>query len=325
MRKLFLGITFFASAIGAVAQTTYNYFDPADCDEYGWVWFDTAEKLAKYCGTSSDSKVRLVAAERTDSTGAHPMPVLDATAVGWNLEGVRGGEGAHTGAIILPETDFSITWLTDVNGGGILMQFPDLAKLDLFVSLKGDAGWADEERTIPGNCKDMYGALYGGEGYLEPESCSCIDIWYSKYAYGKVLSDTPMYYWKDIDTYQAWNYDWDDDRYYPIWLGNKGEGRPVTAYIINNNKTPWYIHGIRAYTYTNTNASVDDIEVAPLDVKVKGRTICAGDNTRITVYTMSGTLICEGRGNTDCSSLAGGVYVVKAVGQHQTRTIKVVF
>ena len=219
MRTIAFCLAILSYAFAANAQTTFNYFDPADVDEYGFLWFDTQAKLEKYCGVSSDFKVRLIPATYNDSTGQPAKPSLDATVRGWNLEGVLGGDGSHTGAIILPETDFSITWLTEVNGGGI----------------------------------------------------------------------------------------------------------PITAYIINNNKTKWYIHGIRAYTYTDTWASMRDISTTPLDIKVKGSTITTADSAAIEVCSTTGTALRRGRGTIDCSTLPHGIYIIKATDGKTTLTRKIVF
>jgi hypothetical protein len=327
MKKFFLlsGMALIASSMSAQTTTTYNWFDASDCDENGWLWFDSAEKIAKYCGIKADKKIQLIDAGYEDANFEYPETKGDATVKGYNVEGVQGGEGAKTGAIILPESDFSqLSYSGDVNGGGILMHFPDIAKFDLFVSVKGEAGWADDEHTVVGEYKDMYGALYGGDGALEANDCKCIDIWYSKYSWnGRILSDKPQYEWTDIQSIQAYEYNWDKDDYDIITLG-KGAGTAVTAYIRNNNKTPWYIHGIRVYTYTNTgSAGVSDLATdATLGVSVNGKVISA-DNANISVYTTSGALVAKGQGSVDGSALTPGIYVVKASNAAATTTTKV--
>jgi hypothetical protein len=322
MKKFILISTLALMATSMSAQTTYNFFDAADCDENGWLWFDSAEKISKYCGIDSKFKIQLVDATYENDSFEYPETYGDPTVQGYNVDGVQGGEGAKTGAIVLPESDFNLIYNFDVNGGGILMQFPDIAKLDLFVSVKGDPGWTDDERTEVGNFKDMYGALYGGTGTLEAVDCKCIDIWYSKYSYGKVLSDKPQYEWTNIESHEAIEYD-DDWNETTITLG-QGEGKPVTAYILNNNKTPWYIHGIRAYTYTNT-AGVNNLSAdANLGINVNGKTITAADNAKLFVYTTSGTLVAKGIGSVDGTALVPGLYIVKAATDKASSAAKVV-
>lgn len=44
MKKFLLAIAAFATVSGLSAQQTYNYFDAADVDANGWLWFDTQAK-----------------------------------------------------------------------------------------------------------------------------------------------------------------------------------------------------------------------------------------------------------------------------------------
>jgi hypothetical protein len=325
MKKVFLLSSVALMATCMSAQTTVNWFDAEDCDADGWLWFDSAEKIKKYCGVGDEYKIQLVDALYQDSNGDIPETYGDPNVKGYNEAGEQGGEGAKTGAIVLPESDFSLIWSSDVNGGGILMHLPDVAKLDLFVSVKGDPGWEDDDKTIPANFTDMYGALYGGEGTLEAVDCKCIDIWFSKYSWGKVLSDKAQYEWTDIESHEAYEYDWDADDYITITLG-KGKGNPVTAYILNNNKTPWYIHGIRVYTY----ADADDTGVRSLSsdnalsLELSGKNVVAPVGANVAVYSASGALVAAGQGSLDCSALASGVYVVKASDGSASKTMKVV-
>ncbi len=56
MKKVLLTLAALTAVSIANAQQTYNYFDPADCDADGWLWFDTQEKLEKYCGFENEGK-----------------------------------------------------------------------------------------------------------------------------------------------------------------------------------------------------------------------------------------------------------------------------
>ena len=63
MKNFLLSISVVAAlSTAANAQETYNYFDPADCDANGWLWFDTQEKLEKYCGFTDEFKIQLLSA-----------------------------------------------------------------------------------------------------------------------------------------------------------------------------------------------------------------------------------------------------------------------
>lgn len=94
-----------ACMVSASAQTVYNYFDAADVDANGWLWFDTQAKIDKYVGWGNKYKIQLQSATYEDADGQYPEPYGDPTAIGWNAAGEQ-GEGAKTGAIILPEGSY---------------------------------------------------------------------------------------------------------------------------------------------------------------------------------------------------------------------------
>ena len=107
-----------AAMTAANAQTTYNYFDPSDCDANGWLWFDTQEKIDKYCGFGSKYKIQLQSATFESGDGQFAEPECYADEEGYNEAGELGGEGSKTGAIILPA---AATTNDNPNGGGIMM------------------------------------------------------------------------------------------------------------------------------------------------------------------------------------------------------------
>ena len=70
MKKVLLTLAALTAVSIANAQQTYNYFDPADCDADGWLWFDTQEKLEKYCGFENEGKkIILLSATWENSNG----------------------------------------------------------------------------------------------------------------------------------------------------------------------------------------------------------------------------------------------------------------
>ena len=50
-----------------------NLFQPSDCDEDGWLWFDTQDKIDRYVGSSAPPTIRL-------TTNATPCPTSRAWA-----------------------------------------------------------------------------------------------------------------------------------------------------------------------------------------------------------------------------------------------------
>ena len=134
MKKFLLSVAAMAAMMPSFAQTTYNFFDPADCDADGWLWFDSQEKLDKYCGFGSKYKIMLMSTTAEDADGQFPEPELDGTIDGYNVVGELGGEGAKIGAIIVPKSN---SW-TSKDGGSIVLFLPDCASFNIFMSSEND-------------------------------------------------------------------------------------------------------------------------------------------------------------------------------------------
>lgn len=130
MKKILLTFAALAAMTAANAQTTYNYFDPVDCDENGWLWFDTQEKLDKYCGYTNDFKIILSGAQYEDADGQYADCELDPEIKGYNKTGEQGVAGTWTGAIIAPAAKSSGAQ----NGGGFMLRLPDLAEFSVAMS-----------------------------------------------------------------------------------------------------------------------------------------------------------------------------------------------
>lgn len=240
MKKFTLMFAGIALAGSAFAQTTYNYFDPADCDKDGWLWFDTQEKIDKYVGwgdptnPSNDPKIIL----QTATFEPFDEPMTDPDMEGYNAEGVQGGEGAWTGAIILPNG--SVTNGSDSpDGGGILLHLPDCAEIDLALST--------EDGPI---CV----GLKGGKGWIESIDCGVIQTYMMLGSWIKnQLTDEAQYVWKNVQNV--------DNKNTGLKLASP-EGEKVTMYLINNIKRPLLVQGIKVLTYTDcSDAAVSEIGV----------------------------------------------------------------
>lgn len=233
MKKTLLTLAAFAAFTAANAQQTYNYFDPADCDADGWLWFDTQEKLDKYCGYTDEYKVILSGATYEDSEGQFADCELDPTIQGYNKAGEQGGEGTWTGAIITPRAKSYGTQ----NGGGIILSLPDLAEMSVAMSSESKL-----RQMI------LMGSKVKG-------SVERIDLGVIKgfpYPFRTMSSDC-QYIWANIQN--------EVNATSGLTLASP-VGEQVTAGLFNDMTADVLIQGIKVFTYTNTNegAAVDGIE-----------------------------------------------------------------
>lgn len=298
MKKTLLSIAAIAVAVVANAQTTYNYFDASDVDANGWLWFDTQEKLEKYCGWGSDYKIQLQTATFEDADGQFAEPELDATVPGYNADGQQGGDGAKTGAIILPA---AASVSDSPNGGSIMMWLPDCAEISMYISTEYD-------RICTG--------VKGAKGWVEPIDCAKIKT-YLNMSWGSIqpLAKVSQYQWNNIqDLSNA------DGLQLKSPVGNK-----VTGQIVNNMKYPLYVHGIKVLTYTETSAGVESAvaDAAALKLAFDGSRVVASQDAEIKVYTASGQLVARGKNAVAVEELASGIYVAKATGDNGAATVKI--
>ena len=294
-----------ACMVSASAQTVYNYFDAADVDANGWLWFDTQATIDKYVGWGNKYKIQLQSATYEDADGQYPEPYGDPTAIGWNAAGEQ-GEGAKTGAIILPDGT-STNGSVDPNGGAFLVQLPDCAEFDLFVST---------------NSSPICVGLSGAKGWVETIDCALIKnffkmgIWFQDQ-----LANTTQYEWNNIQNYT--------NEVTSLKLASP-EGEKVTGLIRNNMKRPLYVQGIKILTYTNAanqeGAGIDGVIAdGALALTVDGNNVSASEDAMFEVYSIAGVRVATANGTSVAlDDLATGVYVVKATSDNGTATVKVV-
>lgn len=298
MKKSLLSIAVMTAFLSVNAQT-YNYFDAADVDADGWLWFDTQEKIDKYCGWGSDYKIQLQSATFEDAEGQYAEPYGDPTVAGYNAEGVAGGEGAKTGAIVLPNS----AKVSDApNGGGFMLWLPDCAEFDVYMSA--------EYNGLTVGIKGAAGS------HSESIDCATIKTYIDMGIFGKPLAKEYQYQWNNIQ----------DLSNGVTGLTLKSEkGKKVTALFINNMTNPLYIHGIKVLTYTNAaSAGIEDVDADAFTLKAVDGNIVASEEARISVYTTSGALVARGNGTTlSLEDLSNGIYVAKAVSANGTATLKV--
>lgn len=149
MKRILLLAAVVVAALCAKAQNE-NYFDLADVDANGWLWFDTQAKIDKYIGEEDDlsKKIWLVYAGYEDEElGENPLPYASPTVKGAGPTGELGESGCKTGAIVLcPSNVFN-----NETGGAIMLRLPSC--LDFALNLSSE--------------DPMLAAVYGGVGAVE--------------------------------------------------------------------------------------------------------------------------------------------------------------
>lgn len=313
MKKNLLFAAAIAVAFSAGAQTTYNYFDAGDVDKDGWLWFDSSAKIKKYCGSLKKGfKIQLEDATWENQDFEYAPSEADASAQGWNAAGVKGGAGAKTGAIILPESNFDDIYAWDCNGGGILMHLPDCAKIDVSLSV---------------GAPKMYATLRGTEGHERSSDCHSIVAFFPHplASLNSVLAEASQYEWCDLQEYEGL-YAVGDQTDIKISL-KSAPGEKRTMYLVNNNETPLYVHGLRVLTYTNAaSAGIADVAADTLGLTIDGKRVVTAVDADIEVYSIAGVKVASARGmSLDCGMLTSGVYVIKATANGGSATVKAVF
>ncbi len=256
MKKVLLTFAALAAFSAVNAQQTYNYFDPADCDADGWLWFNTQEKLDKYVGwgdpfdTTKNPKIMLQAAEHGD----YAEPTLDPTLQGYNADRVQGGEGSWTGGIILPGSS-TANGSDNPNGAGILLQLPDCAYFGLKLS-------TESEYICVG--------LKGGKGWLEGVDLALIQTYLRMGAFvNRPLASVPQFTWENIQNVENANTN--------LKLASP-LGEKVTAQVRNNRGDDLYVQGIKILTYTD-NGYAGGSGVAGIE---------ADENAHVEFFNMQG-------------------------------------
>ena len=230
-------------------ETTFNFFDPADCDEDGWLWLDSQAKIDKYVGSlQSGKKILLVdaeyEAEDEDFPGiTNPVPsTADPSIQGYNKNGVKGGEGSRTGGLVLPVAICGDWW--DDMGGGFLVSMPDCFLIEVCMS-----------QAEP----DVYTELHGAVTQTTNPS-DCRYIWDYGYDY-TIFEWVPLsdeYVAFDDLTNPEYSYTYGGNIEDPVEVvytiaGKKGCGGRTAYYMNDGEDAELIIHGLRVFTYTDTN------------------------------------------------------------------------
>lgn len=295
-----------ATFMSVNAQQTYNYFDAADVDANGWLWFDTQAKIDKYVGfqtPGSTPKIMLQSSTFENADGEYAEPWADPEQPGCNSEGELAGEGAKVGAIVL--TPGSKATNDTPDGGGIMLWLPDCAEVSVYVSA------------------DNYifaGVLGAKDAWVEPIDCAniqiCTDaifrkIYFLKACQGEVNNLQNL---ANANTGLTWYAE---------------KGNKVTCLLRNNFKSNIYLHGIKVLTYTDAanqgggTSAIDNVEASQLKLVANGKTLVASQPAELTVYNLAGAVVAKANAaSLDLSGLASGAYVAKAAGEAGVAVVK---
>lgn len=277
MKKTLLTLAAFAVVCVANAQTTYNFFDLADCDDDGFLWFDTKEKLDKYVGYNTRTKsfkVQLVDPNYELADFTVPECIKDEAYQGYGTDGVKGGAGSKKGAIMLPVAGekFYGPAAPSCHGGGILLHLPDCAKVDIYVSAEQEninLGLQTAEGNVANRDISNANLIQGGEfigGY-----------------WGDDLTDVKYTgYFKDIEKLEDPEYGLPGNQRYFKIQSDKGVQRTIR--LVNYMKeSPLYVHGIRVLQYTdNGNPFAPGSGVAGIE---------ADENAPVEFFNMQGVKV----------------------------------
>lgn len=304
MKKFLLPFLAFAAVSGASAQETYNYFDAADVDANGWLWFDTQAKIDKYVGFANpgnNPKIILQSATFENADGEYAEPYADPELAGCNADGELAGAGAKVGAIMLPPGSKATNDTPD--GGGIMLWLPDCAEVSMYVSA---------DNFI------FAGLLGAANNWVEPIDCGVVQV-YTKLGFiNKYFLKACQGEVNNIQNVKNANTDL-------TWYAKKGN--KVTCLFRNNFKSNIYLHGIKVMTYTQTNGTsgIDDVEVGgDLKLSLDGKVLRASNDAALSVYNLAGVEVARGNGNAlSLDGLGAGAYVAKASSASGVAVLKV--
>lgn len=288
MKKIFtLMLLAMACTLNIQAQE-YNLFDAADVDADGWLWFDTDEKIEKYVGlcNEEDYKIdpdgKLIQLVYADILPDYPTPYADSWFVGAGTDGEIGSDGAKTGAIVIN----GASALAGANGGGIVINMPSCKSLSM--SLSGESNVS--VRLLAS--KDI------NTSFTE---YNVIQVYVTPF---KPLFRSGIYTWTGIENLDN---GYDDETGY-----NMQSDAPIFAYLQNNSKNEFYIHGIKVMT-TTAPAGIEEESVAGKDkIFFFNNTISLNEEAQIEVYNVAGVLVESAfASRLSLEDMSKGIYLVK--------------
>lgn len=258
MKRILLLAAVVVAALCAKAQNE-NYFDLADVDANGWLWFDTQAKIDKYIGEEDDlsKKIWLVYAGYEDEElGENPLPYASPTVKGAGPTGELGESGCRTGAIVLCPS----SGISQETGGAIMLRLPSC--LDFALNLSSEY--------------TMLAAVYGGVGAVETVDLQMVrgftlPIW------NMWLSRDPQYTFANIHLIQN---------------NNNGfcleSQNAMTACFRNCQSKLLYVHGIKVMVKAGDGGSKDSGTGDDDENAIKA---IMGDGTQQPCYNLQGQAV----------------------------------
>ncbi len=284
MKKIFtLMLLAMACSVNMQAQE-YNLFDAEDVDADGWLWFDTDEKIEKYVGICDEDNYKIdpngkpIQMVYADQYPEYPAPYADSWFIGAGTDGEIGGEGALTGAIVIPKASAMMA----TNGGGIAIVMPSCKSLNICMSNDGQV------RLAMMGSKDI------------DRSFTNYDVISAKYAALSPLFRSGIYKWMNIETLDNGN----ENAY------NLKSDKPIYAYL-QSRHYEFYIHGLKVIT-TTAPTGIEEAEAGKDKIFFFNNTVSLNEEAQIEVYNVAGVLV-EKTFATQLSleDMSKGIYIVK--------------
>lgn len=291
-----------ACTFGAQAQTESYPFDAADVDADGWLWFDTAEKIEKYVGTSEDGKLdpngKIFQLISTNKAANVEKP-FNKTFADPTIEGYgdphNQGSDVKKGAIVLHQTIENAIY---DDGGAVLINLPSCKSMHMVLSANGAAQLYLSGSKDAAADTSAYTVVYKP---LKQE-------WFGMIMYTP-LFHTNIFTWNNIESLN-------DLGATEFTLASK---TPVYALLQVAGQTPVYIHGVKIVTEESTG--INDITADA--ISFDGKNISLDAAAEINVYNLSGALVASKYASSmNLSNLTKGVYVVKVGNATQKVVIK---
>jgi len=291
--------TFMIVCFGMVSSmcAQYNYFDAADIDADGWIWFDTQAKIDKYIGLANNDDYMVdPAGKKIQLVSANFDPFVDTeasdTIKGAGTDGIMGGVSAKMGGIkIAPASATSGT-----NGGSFVVCLPSCTSFNLFLS----------------SGSTMYAKLTGSTNVSQ--NFNNYTVVSAKYTtvFSK-LSSAGQKKWEGMETLNS--------GFEPIFT--LASSNPVYARLQNFTKYPLLVQGMKILTSTPTgiNSVKED---SPFGIRFDGKILTLKSEAQVSIYTLAGSLVLRDfSSSVNLGNLNKGVYIVKANSNSLQETTKI--
>lgn len=267
-----------------------NLFQPSDCDEDGWLWFDTQDKIDRYVGAANNEDgawqvggklVQLGTTNYSPYDECYALPDFE----GVGTDGTIGSDGARTGGIAIQPSSANMTF----NGGCVMFYLPTCKKFDMVLASESSIKVRLKANTTP----DDAGLAYTDYRVVN-----------AKYAtvFGK-LSGPGMKEWYDLQNLINGSDDLKFDT-----------RQPMVALLENCASDTLYLQAVRIYTYEPSTLGIDEVAAPGLGINISRRAVTLTEPRDISVCTLAGAVVASAKAARTLSlaSLPAGAYIVRA-------------